>query len=363
MLNRLRSIGLVGLLAIAASMGCEFTRGSNALSPSNTPSGTANNGSNTAFVGTWTSEVTSNVNAALPDPKSCSNFIWNVATQTATSASGTFSLTCLGSITVNGTASGNISGNNVTINVAGTGNLPAVGACAFSLTGNGVLEGEVLRIPYTGTTCLGPVSGTETLRKNQVLPSPPAPPNAPAPPAPEPPPPPPPPPPPSFGPDGIDMGQATILNSPRDLASWSVTTTITELNIRPSGIAVQFSKKDGPGRWPDVFPPGWDEPLQYTLGMCLNINARWYCSAVVQFWYGLAESGGPPSQYAQNWFYDPARWAPMTGHQPAQGETIGFFVCAGDCRNNLNGTSSPARERSNVVLVPMPGNGGALYRF
>jgi hypothetical protein len=363
MRTRLRSVGLIGLLALATSMGCEFARGSNAVAPSNTSEGSASNGSNTSFIGTWTSAVTSDVKAALPDPKSCSNFTWNVAAQTATSASGTFSLTCLGSITVSGTASGAINGSNVTITVSGSGNLPAVGACAFALTGNGTIAGDVLTIPYTGTTCLGPVSGTETLRKNQVLPTPPAP-QEPAPtPPPAPPPPPTPAPPPSFGPDGIDMGQAVILNSPRDLASWPITTTITELNIRSSGIRVEFSKKDGPGRWPDVTPPGWSGPLQYTLGMCLNINARWYCSAVVEFWHELEESGGPPSQYAQNWFYDPIRWAPMTGHQPAQGETIGFFVCGGDCRNNVNGDLSPARERSNIVLVPMPGNGGANYRF
>ena len=53
----------------------------------------------------------------------------------------------------------------------------------------------------------------------------------------------------------------------------------------------------------------------------------------------------------------------MTGHQPAQGETIGFFACAGDCRNNKDGSLSPVHERSNVVLVQMPGNGGAGYTF
>jgi hypothetical protein len=155
---------------------------------------------------------------------------------------------------------------------------------------------------------------------------------------------------------------ATVLNSPADLANWPVTTTITELELRTTGVHVEFSKRDGPGRWPDVFPPGWDEPLQYTLGMCMNISARWYCSAVVQFWYGLDAAGGGPSGFAQNWFYDPIRWAPMSGHQPAQGETIGFFVCAGDCRNNTTGSGSPVKERSDVKLVPMPGPGGATFR-
>jgi hypothetical protein len=163
--------------------------------------------------------------------------------------------------------------------------------------------------------------------------------------------------------DQMNMSAATILNSPTDLASWPVTTSLQVVDIRPNGVAVQFSKKDGAGRWPDVTPPGWSGPLQYTLGMCLSISGRWYCSAVVEFWYGLEVSGGPPGDFATNWFYDPARWSPMTGHQPAVGETIGFFVCAGDCRNNTGGTSSLVKERSNVVLLPMPGNSGGTYRF
>jgi hypothetical protein len=163
--------------------------------------------------------------------------------------------------------------------------------------------------------------------------------------------------------DQLDMSQATILNSPFDLASWPASTSLQVVDMGPGGISVQFSKKDGGGRWPDVTPPGWDGPLQYTLGMCLFISNRWYCSAVVEFWYGLDRSGGPPQDYAMNWFYDPVRWSPMTGHQPAVGETIGIFVCAGDCRNNPKGTLSPVKERSNVVLVKQPSSGGAVYRF
>ena len=64
-----------------------------------------------------------------------------------------------------------------------------------------------------------------------------------------------------------------------------------------------------------------------------------------------------------NWFYDPGRWAPMTYHQPAVGEMVGFFICAGDCRNNPDGTLSPVKERSNVVLVLFPSDGGGTFGF
>jgi len=163
--------------------------------------------------------------------------------------------------------------------------------------------------------------------------------------------------------DQINMSQATILNSPTDLASWPASAAITTLDLGPNGIFVDFTKKNGAGSWPDITPPGWSGPLQYTLGMCLSISGRWYCSAVVEFWRGLDRAGGPPQEFALNWFYDPARWAPMTGHQPSVGETIGFFVCAGDCRNNVHGDLSPVKERTNVVLISMPGSGGGTYRF
>jgi hypothetical protein len=51
----------------------------------------------------------------------------------------------------------------------GTANIPGVPGCAFSLSGTGtIVDNREITIPYSGTTCLGPVSGTETLRKRTV---------------------------------------------------------------------------------------------------------------------------------------------------------------------------------------------------
>lgn len=178
---------------------------------------------------------------------------------------------------------------------------------------------------------------------------------------------PPPPPPPTSPPpvggggpapgDALNLYQVTILNSPSDVASWPATSTITRLDLTPAGAHVEHTKACC---WPDFTPPGWSGPLQYTLWILLNINGRWYGSGCIEFWRGRDFGGGPPSQYAQNWYYDPARWAPMTGHQPAPGEQVGFMVTAGDARNN--GAIS-VRERSQVVLVPFPGGGGGSYSF
>jgi hypothetical protein len=159
----------------------------------------------------------------------------------------------------------------------------------------------------------------------------------------------------------FSLQQATILDSPDNFAFFTETARITTLIMGPSGINVDFTKKNGPDRWPDIFPPGFAGPIQYCLGLAFNIDGHWYASAPIEMWNDRAEGGGPPQDYALNWFYNPTRWAPMTFHQPQPGETIGFFVVAGDVRGfNSN---QKFQERSNVVLVPMPDSNGATYTF
>lgn len=155
--------------------------------------------------------------------------------------------------------------------------------------------------------------------------------------------------------DAIDPGQVTFTGGPADIGAWPTTTRITRVDLSMTGVHVEFDKRDGPGRWPDNTTPGWQGPLQYSLGLVLQVGGRWYASAPIEFWYGLAESGGPiqaPGQVAKNWFYD-QRWGALQGVQPKAGETVGLFVVAGDARNSFN----PVKERSNIVTFPLPGPG------
>ncbi len=153
--------------------------------------------------------------------------------------------------------------------------------------------------------------------------------------------------------DGLDMSQASIFNNPPDLASWPVTANITLIDFSTGRLIVDFDRRDGGNRWPDV--PFGTGNLEYTLGMCLNISGRWDCSAAIQFWYGrdLSE-GGDIDKIGRDWFYD-NRWGPMTGHQPAMGEKVGIFVAAGNLRDS---GIVYTKERSNVVLIPF----GTPYR-
>ena len=159
------------------------------------------------------------------------------------------------------------------------------------------------------------------------------------------------------GRDAINLNLATIHNSPTDVANWPVTATLTRLDLMPSGVHVEFTKQSS---WPEVIPPGWAGGLQYTLWIVLSINGQLHASGCIEYWRGLYENGGPVNQYAQNWYFDSIRWGVMTGHQPAVGEQVGFFVTSGDARNN--GPSS-VRERSQVVVVSFPSAAGRSFSF
>jgi hypothetical protein len=148
----------------------------------------------------------------------------------------------------------------------------------------------------------------------------------------------------------FDLQKANIWDNPADFKSWAETAAITSVEFTDDAILVDFDKRDGPGRWPDVGFGGG--ALEYTLGMCVNIQGTWNCSATIQFWYGrdLAASG-LPSYIAANWWYD-TRWGALQGYQPTCGETVGIYVAAGNLRDSGNVI---AKERSNIVLMPFCG--------
>jgi hypothetical protein len=168
-------------------------------------------------------------------------------------------------------------------------------------------------------------------------------------------------PPPAGGaPDQIDLSQAAVYNSPRDIASWPATTAIQRIDMSPAfGLSFVFSAQN---TWPDFVPPGWSGGLQYTVWAVVNVGGRWNTSGFIEMWKGREGTGAPIiSDFAKNWAYDPGRWGPMAGYQPHAGEQMGFFVSAGDARGYSGVTS--VRERSNVVLVTLPAGDTGSFTF
>jgi hypothetical protein len=450
-MNRFPSPMAPLVAAAVLTAGCGFQHSTSVTAPtaasnsSGAGTSTSTNTSTTpSLVGVWTSAAL----PELPSPTTCGNFQYQVATQTASTIAGTFTGLCGGGMAMTGTASGQLNGTAVAITVSGVASTSVIPSCTFSLSGTGTVEdsGYTLRIPFTGTTCLGPVSGTQVLRRPQpqvqiVLGEP----NPLFPTAnlsidglhprftvadssrsgpagavsylielandeaftskvatwsvPEQPnqtvlDPPldvsfskvyywhvrasdpttsgpwsrtlafatkdPPPPVNTGGQDALDLHQVTVVGSARDVADWPITAKINVLDFAAQGVDIEFTKKNGAGRWPDVVPAGWDGGIQYTLWMVVNVDGHWYTAGGVEYWYGLGRSGGPPSQFANNWYYNPQIWAPLTNHQPGVGEQVGFFVTAGDARAK---DFRIVTERSNVVVVPFPSDGGGTYPF
>jgi hypothetical protein len=113
--------------------------------------------------GSWTSAATAAPSSL--NPGSCGNLEWKIDSLTGTSASGTFKATCGGGLTLSGSAEGRLSGLTAEFSAGGT--VAGQGTtCPFSLAGTAVPEGlDAVRVNYSGTTCLGPVSGSELLKK------------------------------------------------------------------------------------------------------------------------------------------------------------------------------------------------------
>lgn len=163
-MKRLAALGF--LLTAALTSACTgFEReSSNVLAPSpaaTTTTSTPSAPSAPSLLGTWSSNPLAGISAS-----SCTGFSWQVTSQTSTSIAGSFSATCANGISASGTASGTISGANVPYTISGNGTVPGFPSCPFSISGTAVIvDSDTLRIPYAGTTCLGPVSGEETLRR------------------------------------------------------------------------------------------------------------------------------------------------------------------------------------------------------
>jgi len=155
-MTKIQTTGLIVAIGLAvASMACVETKHESPTSPTEVAKVLA--------TGSWTSAAT--VASTALNPSSCGNLEWKIATMTSTSASGTFKATCGGGLTLEGKAEGTLSG--LTANLKADGTVTGAGInCPFALTGTAVPEGlDAVRVTYSGSTCLGPVSGSELLKK------------------------------------------------------------------------------------------------------------------------------------------------------------------------------------------------------
>lgn len=114
-----------------------------------------------AMMGNWTSATAS----VIPAAASCTDFKWNATEQTSSSAKGTFTASCAGDLKVAGTATGTLNGTVIDWAANANASAPGITSCAILLAGTAELGVDSIRVPYSGTTCLGAVSGVEILKR------------------------------------------------------------------------------------------------------------------------------------------------------------------------------------------------------
>jgi hypothetical protein len=158
------------MMAVAVSLlvtACGFeSKSTGILAPTSSTSNPSIGGGTASvlsYLGTWASQTLT----TLPSVSTCGNLQWNVTSQTVSAISGTFSAVCAGNLTVSGTASGQLNGTTIPMTASGSATVPGLPvACAFSLVGTGHVQSDnSIQIDYSGTTCAGPMQGTETLHR------------------------------------------------------------------------------------------------------------------------------------------------------------------------------------------------------
>jgi hypothetical protein len=152
MKNQLLACGFASLFALAAAACTSFEHTSSTTGPSS--AGVS------ALMGSWVSA------SVAPSASTCTDFKWSVTEQTSTTAKGSFSATCANSLLVTGTAEGSLSGSTIAWSASGNAAGPGVPVCPITLTGTAELGTDSIRVPYSGDTCLGKVSGVEILKKH-----------------------------------------------------------------------------------------------------------------------------------------------------------------------------------------------------
>jgi hypothetical protein len=149
-----RILMIVLSMAATAAVGCTgFEHHSSGTEP--TAAG------NNSLLGSWTSST------LIPTPGTCTDFKWNVTEQTATAAKGSFTASCPGDLKFTGTAEGTMT-SPIAIDWSAKGNAtgPGLTSCAITLAGTATMGTDSIIVPYSGNTCLGKVSGIETLKKH-----------------------------------------------------------------------------------------------------------------------------------------------------------------------------------------------------
>ena len=152
---RFLKIALTITLAVA-STGCGIDTLKNLFKSPTEPS---TSGDVRSYLGTWAGPT------VAPAAQSCGSLQWKITSQTGGQAGGDFSATCADGVSLAGTMTATHGETSIPWAATGTATKGST-TCPFSMTGTGTFQGTSnIVVNYAGTSCNGPVSGSETIKR------------------------------------------------------------------------------------------------------------------------------------------------------------------------------------------------------
>ena len=123
------------------------------------PTEPTTNGEVRSYLGTWAGPT------IAPAAQSCGSLMWKITSQTGAQASGDLSATCGDDVKLTGTMTATHGDTSIPWAVTGTATRGET-TCPFSMTGTGTFQGTSnILVNYAGTSCNGPFSGTDTIKR------------------------------------------------------------------------------------------------------------------------------------------------------------------------------------------------------
>ena len=151
---KVRKIALIVALAVASTACGQLFK-----SILGSPTEPTKTGDVRSYLGTWTGTT------VAPVAQSCGSMLWKITSQTGGQASGEFSATCADGVTLAGTMTATHGDTSIPWAATGTAT-KGTATCPFSMTGTGTFQGTSnILLNYAGTSCNGPVSGSETIKR------------------------------------------------------------------------------------------------------------------------------------------------------------------------------------------------------
>jgi len=154
--------------------------------------------------------------------------------------------------------------------------------------------------------------------------------------------------------DMLDLTRVTFVGGSPSIATWPITSEITEFAIRPGTLHVRHTKE---GAWPDV--PYETTTQEATVYVFLQINGIWYGTGAERLRPNQQNKPEPldVGDWLREWLYSDV-WHPMTRYTPTPGEIVGVAIAAG---NERVADVAPVQERTPTYLLAWPEPNGREY--